>query len=112
MSDYARTMIESVTDPTRDPPQAASAEPDLVIFDGLEDALIGEATRFTAHGHKRFMVYDYSKCVEIIAEQMSEDPDAGDHGERVDLAIEHLSYNVLGCYAGDTTPAFVMPADE
>ena len=108
MSDYARTMIDSVTDPTRDPPQEVAEEPELVLFDGLEDALIGEGTRFTERGHKRFMVYDYNKCVEIIAEQMAGNPDAGDHGERMELAVEYLSYNVLDCYAGDTTPAFAM----
>lgn len=84
---------------------------DLILFDGLEGALVGEGTRFTEHGHKRFMVYDYQKCVELVAEQMAENPDAGDHDERIELAIEYLSYNVLDCYAGDTTPAFMMPVD-
>ena len=110
MSDYSRTMLESVTDPMKEPP--AEPEPELVLFDNLEGALVGMGIRLTEHGHKRFMVYDFNRCVEIIAAQMAENPRAGDRGERMELAVEYMSENILDCYAGDTTPAFLMPVEE
>ena len=106
MSDYSRTMLESVTDPMREPP---IEEPQLVFFDGLEDALVGLGRRFTRYGHVQFAVYDYSKCIEILLR----DSGADECTEQQRLeAEEHMAFNVIGCYAGDTTPAFLMPVEE
>jgi hypothetical protein len=41
-------------------------------------------------------VYDYAKCIDILAESM-------DYEE----ALEYFEYNVIGAYVGEQTPIFL-----
>lgn len=61
---------------------------DWLIADGFDDAIMGVS------GDK--VVYSVSKCIEIIAEDMSEED-----------AWEYFEYNVRGAYVGEQTPIFV-----
>lgn len=79
---------------------------DIILFDGLEDAFMGLAERFepivTEDGdkggtHRHFAVYDYDKIVEgLVADGMD-----------VDDAREHIEFNVIGAYVGESTPAIL-----
>lgn len=76
---------------------------DLIILDGLEDAFIGVAERFEPDGHHRtFAVYDQRRMVELL---MS---DGGTEEE----ALEYIEFNVIGLYAGETTPAIFYRMEE
>jgi hypothetical protein len=74
-------------------------DPNTLYADGFEDALIGLGWQHT----KLLAVYDYKKCVEILMtrEEMT-------HEE----AIEWMEYNVVGSYAGEYTPIFVIGEDS
>ncbi len=62
---------------------------------GFESALIGVAVQF-AH---QVAVYDYDKCLDILIER---------DGMNVEDAIEYMEYNVVGAYAGKSTPVFLI----
>jgi hypothetical protein len=68
--------------------------PDLEILlaDGFESAFLGIGQQFNTY----FAVYNKNKCIEILAEEMTE-------GE----AEEYFDYNVGGAYVGENTPVFI-----
>lgn len=63
-----------------------------LLADGFSEALIGMGNRFTYD----VAVYDYTKCIEILAREMPEDE-----------AVEYFEFNVVGAYMGEHTPVFV-----
>ena len=70
----------------------------MLIANGFEKAFIGVGTQF----NKEVAVYDKSKCIDILAEDMSHDE-----------AHEFFEYNVVGSYVGECTPVFVeVKSDE
>jgi hypothetical protein len=85
---------------------------EIILFDGLEDAFLGVATRFepievsnTEFGftetrggtHRNFAVYSYEKIIEgLVADGM-------DYTD----AQEYFSFNIEGAYVGETTPAIL-----
>jgi hypothetical protein len=73
-------------------------DPNTLYADGFEDALTGLGWQHT----KLIAVYDYKKCVEILMtrEEMT-------HEE----AIEWMEFNVVGSYAGEYTPIFMLPKE-
>ena len=70
-------------------------EEGILLADGFEDAFVGVAARF---GLGPVAVYDTERCIEIM---MTRD------GSTVEEAIEHLTVNMLGTWAGDQTPIYV-----
>lgn len=62
---------------------------------GFESALIGVAVQF-AH---QVAVYDYDKCLDVLIDR---------DGMDVEDAIEYMEYNVVGAYAGKSTPVFLI----
>ena len=69
-------------------------DPDILLADGFEDALVGYGTRFV-HG---VAVYSTSKCLDILMQR-----DGMTHEE----AMEFFTFNVTGAYAGENTPVFI-----
>tara|TARA_Y100000593_G_C4200508_1_gene281629 strand:- start:450 stop:656 length:207 start_codon:yes stop_codon:yes gene_type:complete len=64
----------------------------MLLADGFEKAFIGTGQQF----NKELAVYDYDKCIEILAEDMS-----------YEEAVEYFEYNVTGAYVGEGTPVFL-----
>lgn len=58
--------------------------------DGFDDAVIG----YDMNNDK--LIYSYSKCIEILKKDMSEED-----------AIDYFSYNVQGAYVGEKTPIYM-----
>jgi hypothetical protein len=69
--------------------------PDALLADGFDDAIIGVAERC---GQPPLVVYDITKCIEIL-----ELRDGMDHDE----AEEFFGFNTLCAWAGDGTPLFL-----
>lgn len=67
--------------------------PDILLCDGLEDALIG----FVEVQGKTVALYDSQRCIEIFQER---------DGMTEEEAFEYFSFNVAGAYMGENTPAF------
>jgi hypothetical protein len=77
----------------------AELNPDALLADGLEAALIGYTVN---HHHPHVAVYDVQKCIDVLVER-----DDMTHEE----ADEYLSFNTLGAYVGENGPLFVMLCD-
>ena len=71
------------------------ANPEALLADGLEDALVGYTV---SHHHPVVAVYDIERCVEVLVNR-----DGMDH----EGAEEFLSFNTLGAYVGENGPLFV-----
>lgn len=71
--------------------------PEAILFDGYEDALIGLMSRFSSEGHVLVALYDREACIRILMER---------DGMSWEEAEEFFSFNTEGCYAGPHTPAF------
>jgi hypothetical protein len=68
--------------------------PEMLLADGFEDALIGYVERF---GQLPLALYDREKCIEVLMKR-----DGMNHQD----AEEFFEYNVIGAWLGDNTPAF------
>ena len=78
---------------TRD--DLAEANPDALLADGLEAALVGYTVN---HHHSHVAVYDIEKCVDVLVER---------DGMTAEEADEFLSFNTLGAYVGENGPIYV-----
>jgi hypothetical protein len=73
----------------------AVANPDALLADGLEDALVG----YTINTHMPHVaVYDAAKCVEVLMKR-----DGMTHEE----AQEYLEFNTYCCYVGPNGPIYI-----
>ncbi len=70
----------------------------MLKADGFDDAVIGVGVRC---GFDDVIVYDYDKCIEILMKGYDGEEDA------MEMAIDHMEYNVVGAYVGSQTPLFV-----
>lgn len=72
----------------------ADINPEALTADGFEGAIIGVTVN---HHSPNVVVYDYGKCVEILAARGMSEEDA----------CEHLSFNTLGAYVGKHGPIYM-----
>lgn len=71
----------------------AEANPDALLADGFEGALIGIAEIF----HKSIALYDKDKCLDILMAR---------NGMTYEEASEFFEFNTQGAWVGEGTPAF------
>ena len=88
------TMVRPLSEKVID--SLMGQNPEALLCDGLNDALIGWCFRATK---PELAVYDHDKCLEIFMER---------DGMTHDEAIEHLHYNVIGAWVGENTPVFMV----
>ena len=74
-------------------------DPDIMLIDGMDDAIIGIATRpgLTA------LIYDRNKIVEILMDR---------DGMTEEEASEYVSFNIEGAYVGEKGPLVMEPLPE
>lgn len=65
---------------------------DAILWDGLDDAIIGIATR----ANLQVVAYDHQKVADILCETMN-----------VDDVVEWIDFNINGAYVGERTPVLV-----
>jgi hypothetical protein len=70
-------------------------EEGVILYDGLEGAFLGIASRFGWSAP--VAVYDYHKCIEIFQADGCSELEA----------VEHFEYNVIGGWIGKQTPIFL-----
>lgn len=73
----------------------AELNPDALLADGLEDALVGYTVNSTA---PHVAVYDADKCVDVLVER---------DGMSAEDAEEFLAFNTFGAYVGPNGPLYV-----
>jgi hypothetical protein len=82
-----------------------ATEGEAVLFDGLDEALIGICRRF---GRPPVALYDYNKCIEIFMKDMEDkEPE-----QAYEMACEHFEFNTIGAWVGEYTPAFACFPEE
>jgi len=69
--------------------------PEALICDGFDDAIIGIAERINLNS---VIVYDVAKIISILIDR---------YGMTYDEAEEYYNYNILGAWLGDNTPIYV-----
>lgn len=75
----------------------AEANPEALLADGFEDALIGTMEHFGSGQRSLVALYDTRKCIEILMKR---------DGMTYEGAVEFFEFNTAGTYAGPYTPAF------
>jgi len=73
----------------------AAANPDALLADGLESALVGHVQIYPG---PIVALYDRRLCIEAMTGL----------GLTHDQAAEYLEFNTFGAYVGDNTPAFCV----
>jgi len=85
-------------------------EEEIILFDGLEDAFLGVATRFepivTENGdrggtHRNFAVYSYERIIKGLVKD----------GMDYEDAVDYYGFNIEGAYVGETTPAILYEVE-
>jgi len=71
--------------------------PDLILWDGLDTAVIGSAERC---GMQTVLVYDYEKMADIFVKR--------DRMTREE-AYDWINFNITGGYVGELTPMTFYP---
>lgn len=74
--------------------QLIEENPDALLADGFEKALIGIARRT---GQRSLAVYDSEKCINILEKK---------NKMTYEEAIEFFEFNVIGSWVGQNTPLF------
>ena len=67
-----------------------------IILDGLDDAIIGIVEEF---GNSPRILYSKEKIIDILVER---------DGMTSEEAIEYYDFNILGLYAGEQNPVFLI----
>lgn len=75
--------------------ELAERNPEALLADGLEKALIGYTANH--HGETR-AVYDADNCISILIRQ----------GMSREEAVEYFEFNTLGAYVGKHGPVYVQ----
>ena len=69
----------------------AEMNPEALLFDGFEEALIGVASQFS---NGPLALYDRDKCIDVLVRD----------GMTWEQAEEYFSFNTEGAYLGPNTP--------
>jgi hypothetical protein len=75
--------------------QISEWNPDALICDGFDDAIIGMAERINLGP---VVAYSVDKIINIMIER---------DGMTYEEAMEYYDYNILGSWMGDNTPIFI-----
>ncbi len=78
------------------PEQIAEMNPDALLCDGFDDAIIGLASRV---GMTLVVAYDTNKIIDILMKR-----DGMDEEE----ALEYFYFNIEGAWMGENTPVFIQ----
>ena len=75
--------------------EIAEINPEALLCDGFDDAIIGMAERINLGP---VVAYSVSKILDIMIER---------DGMTYEDAVEYYSYNIIGSWMGENTPIFI-----
>lgn len=75
--------------------EIAEINPDAILYDGLDKAIIGMAERINLGP---IVAYDIEKVIDILINE---------HSMTYEEAYEYFDFNIIGSYLGENTPVFV-----
>jgi len=76
--------------------EIAEINPDALLCDGFDEAIIGMAERINLGP---VVAYDVDKILNIMVER---------DGMTYEEAIEYFDYNILGAWMGENTPVYIQ----
>jgi len=89
--------------------EIAEINPDALMCDGFDEAIIGMAERINLGP---VVAYDVDKIIEILMRDMEVDEvdldDTSLPDLKYEMAIEHFEYNIKGAWMGEFTPVFIQ----
>ena len=92
---------------TRD--EIAEINPEALLCDGFDDAIIGMAERINLGS---VVAYDVEKIITILSKDMEVDESELEEGETIEMkqyemAYEYFEFNIKGAWMGEFTPVFI-----
>jgi hypothetical protein len=89
--------------------QIAEINPDAILLDGFDEAIIGLGERINLGP---VVAYDVEKIIEILANDMEVENDDLEDGQsiedmKISMAYEYFYFNIQGAWMGDYTPIFI-----
>lgn len=75
----------------------------MVVIDGFNDAILGQANAWVKNERHEKLVYDGWKMVDVLVSR---------DGMTADEAYEFIEYNVEGSYVGDGNPIIMWAIDD
>ena len=79
-------------------------DPDALLADGWDEAIIGTTDSWCSDGKRPFrVVYDAARIVDIMVAR---------DGVTYEDAVEFFDFNIAGAYVGERTPVFVWPLED
>jgi len=78
------------------PEEIADINPEALLCDGFDGAIIGMAERINLGP---VVAYDVDKMLNIMVER---------DGMTYEEAIEYFDYNILGAWMGENTPVYIQ----
>jgi hypothetical protein len=78
------------------PEEIAEINPEALLCDGFDDAIIGMAERINLGP---VVAYDVDKMLDIMVER---------DGMTYEEAMEYFDYNILGAWMGENTPVYIQ----
>jgi hypothetical protein len=89
--------------------EIAEINPEALLLDGFDEAIIGMAERINLGP---VVAYDVDKIIEILAKDMEVDESDLTDGEsienvKIEMAFEYFYFNIQGAWMGEHTPIFI-----
>ena len=78
------------------PEEIAEINPEALLCDGFDEAIIGMAERINLGP---VVAYDVDKMIDIMVER---------DGMTYEDAMEYFDYNILGAWMGENTPVYIQ----
>lgn len=92
--------------------EVTAFDPEIVVFDSFDDALIGVAKILRNGCMVNVAVYDRDLCIDVLMKQMKTDDSSESTSEPFidalyEEAVEYIEFNLEGAYIGERTPIFL-----
>ena len=87
----------------------AEINPDALICDGFDEAIIGMAERINLGP---VVAYDVEKIIEILMKDMEVEPDDLEEDVKREMAYEYFYFNIQGAWMGEFTPIFITKKEN
>lgn len=89
--------------------EISEINPEALLLDGFDEAIIGMAERINLGP---IIAYDVEKIIEILANNMEvEEDDLVDDQSieelKISMAYEYFDFNIQGAWMGENTPIFI-----
>ena len=96
------------------PEDTAEINPDALVCDGFDEAIIGMGERINLGP---VVAYDVEKIIEILMKDMVPEPEDLEDGRteedvKREMAYDYFYFNIQGAWMGEFTPIFITKKEN